>query len=94
MSPLTDRALVVPGLADLDLVVTGMTCASCAARIEKRLNRLDGVERHGQLRHREGLGQLRPGAGDARAARGHRRVDRLRRDAAAGAGPAAHRDRR
>jgi P-type Cu+ transporter len=28
----------------LDLVIDGMTCASCAARIEKRLNRLDGVE--------------------------------------------------
>jgi Cu+-exporting ATPase len=30
--------------AELDLTVTGMTCAACAARIEKRLNRLDGVE--------------------------------------------------
>lgn len=27
----------------LDLDITGMTCASCASRIEKRLNRLDGV---------------------------------------------------
>jgi P-type Cu+ transporter len=27
----------------LDLAVTGMTCASCAARIEKRLNRVPGV---------------------------------------------------
>jgi Cu+-exporting ATPase len=27
----------------VDLDVSGMTCASCAARIEKRLNRLDGV---------------------------------------------------
>jgi P-type Cu+ transporter len=27
----------------VDLALTGMTCASCAARIEKRLNRLDGV---------------------------------------------------
>ena len=26
------------------LDITGMTCASCAARIEKRLNKLDGVE--------------------------------------------------
>jgi P-type Cu+ transporter len=28
----------------LELPIRGMTCASCAARIEKRLNRLDGVE--------------------------------------------------
>lgn len=27
-----------------DLSLTGMTCAACAARIERRLNRLDGVE--------------------------------------------------
>jgi len=27
----------------LDLPITGMTCASCAARVEKTLNRLDGV---------------------------------------------------
>src|SRR5215469_11629116 len=26
-----------------DLVIGGMTCASCAARIEKKLNKLDGV---------------------------------------------------
>ncbi|UDY37355.1 heavy metal translocating P-type ATPase [Dermatobacter hominis] len=32
------------GSAELDLDVTGMTCASCANRVEKRLNRLDGVE--------------------------------------------------
>lgn len=31
-----------PG-ARVDLAISGMTCASCAARIEKRLNRLDGV---------------------------------------------------
>ena len=30
-------------LAEVDLVIGGMTCASCAARIEKRLNKLDGV---------------------------------------------------
>ncbi|MHB1510636.1 MAG: heavy metal translocating P-type ATPase [Acidimicrobiales bacterium] len=29
--------------ARLDLAIEGMTCSSCAARIEKRLNRLDGV---------------------------------------------------
>ena len=28
---------------DVELVIGGMTCASCAARIEKKLNRMDGV---------------------------------------------------
>ena len=27
----------------IELTIGGMTCASCAARIEKKLNRLDGV---------------------------------------------------
>ena len=27
----------------VELAITGMTCASCAARIERKLNRLDGV---------------------------------------------------
>jgi Cu+-exporting ATPase len=27
----------------IDLVIGGMTCASCAARVEKKLNRMDGV---------------------------------------------------
>ncbi|MEV6883689.1 heavy metal translocating P-type ATPase [Streptomyces sp. NPDC051135] len=29
--------------AEVELAIGGMTCASCAARIEKKLNRLDGV---------------------------------------------------
>ena len=28
---------------EVDLAITGMTCAACAARIEKKLNRIDGV---------------------------------------------------
>jgi hypothetical protein len=28
---------------DVDLTITGMTCASCAARVEKKLSKLDGV---------------------------------------------------
>ncbi|HEU5151913.1 MAG TPA: heavy metal translocating P-type ATPase [Iamia sp.] len=28
---------------EVDLTITGMTCASCAARVEKKLNRIDGV---------------------------------------------------
>ncbi|MFD5982798.1 heavy metal translocating P-type ATPase [Streptomyces cyaneofuscatus] len=35
-----------PGTSDasVELSIGGMTCASCAARIEKKLNRMDGVE--------------------------------------------------
>ncbi|WP_030898256.1 heavy metal translocating P-type ATPase [Streptomyces sp. NRRL F-5126] len=35
-----------PGLApaEVELAIGGMTCASCAARIEKKLNRMEGVE--------------------------------------------------
>jgi P-type Cu+ transporter len=32
------------GANRVELPITGMTCASCANRIEKRLNKLDGVE--------------------------------------------------
>ena len=28
---------------DIELAITGMTCASCANRIERKLNKLDGV---------------------------------------------------
>jgi len=34
---------VTAATARLDLPITGMTCASCANRIERRLNKLDGV---------------------------------------------------
>src|SRR2546426_11530456 len=27
----------------VELIIGGMTCASCAARVEKKLNRMDGV---------------------------------------------------
>ncbi|CAL8968069.1 Copper-exporting P-type ATPase [Cellulomonas sp. T2.31MG-18] len=32
------------GVVELDLAVEGMTCASCVARVEKRLNRVPGVQ--------------------------------------------------
>ncbi|MFK4547330.1 Cu+-exporting ATPase [Streptomyces tendae] len=31
-------------VGEVELAIGGMTCASCAARIEKKLNRMDGVE--------------------------------------------------
>ena len=31
-------------LKETSLQITGMTCAACASRIEKGLNKLDGVE--------------------------------------------------
>ncbi len=40
-SPTT--SLVTDGSGLIELAIGGMTCASCAARIEKRLNKLDGV---------------------------------------------------
>ena len=32
-----------PSTRQVDLAITGMTCASCSARIERKLNKLDGV---------------------------------------------------
>ncbi|MFE1752837.1 heavy metal translocating P-type ATPase [Streptomyces anandii] len=32
-----------PGPSQVELLIGGMTCASCAARVEKKLNRIDGV---------------------------------------------------
>src|SRR5579862_3518712 len=45
-----DTAFAIPpargGKAEIDLALEGMTCAACAARIEKTLNRVPGVEAH------------------------------------------------
>jgi Cu+-exporting ATPase len=40
---MTASPLPVGTTTDVELEVSGMTCASCAMRIEKKLNRLDGV---------------------------------------------------
>ncbi|MBU6532406.1 heavy metal translocating P-type ATPase [Streptomyces sp. NPDC048405] len=39
----TTSATAPPPSAEVELSIGGMTCASCAARIEKKLNRMDGV---------------------------------------------------
>jgi Cu+-exporting ATPase len=40
---MTRQANTPGALNDVELAIGGMTCASCAARIEKKLNKLDGV---------------------------------------------------
>jgi Cu+-exporting ATPase len=42
-TPESPVAIAPFDLTHLDLSLTGMTCAACASRIEKKLNRLDGV---------------------------------------------------
>ncbi|MFF7646753.1 heavy metal translocating P-type ATPase [Streptomyces canus] len=39
---MSTTAPIAPG-SEVELVIGGMTCASCAARVEKKLNRMDGV---------------------------------------------------
>jgi Cu+-exporting ATPase len=40
---MTTAAAPAEGRSTTELAITGMTCASCAMRIERKLNRLDGV---------------------------------------------------
>lgn len=39
-----DTDITHPDIREVDLDITGMTCASCSSRIERKLNRIDGVE--------------------------------------------------
>ena len=46
MSMVAGRGPAVPpdgAVRAIDLAIGGMTCASCVARVEKKLNKLDGV---------------------------------------------------
>jgi Cu+-exporting ATPase len=45
----------------VDLAIGGMTCASCAARIEKRLNKLDGVHATVNFATEEATVSIEPG---------------------------------
>ena len=40
----TEHVTGLPNLRSIELSIGGMTCASCAARIEKKLNKIDGVD--------------------------------------------------
>ena len=52
----------------LELPITGMTCASCASRIEKRLNKLEGVEATVNYATERASVSFDPARGRARAA--------------------------
>ncbi|MER6181453.1 heavy metal translocating P-type ATPase [Streptomyces sp. NPDC001652] len=39
----TTETPITPTASEVELLIGGMTCASCAARVEKKLNRMDGV---------------------------------------------------
>ncbi|MFE7841483.1 heavy metal translocating P-type ATPase [Streptomyces sp. NPDC057474] len=43
MTSTTTAAPISEPVHEVELTIGGMTCASCAARVEKKLNRLDGV---------------------------------------------------
>ena len=68
-----------------ELAVTGMTCGTCAARIQRKLGRLPGVE--ASVNYATGRARVThpAGAGHRRARRG-RPDPRLRRDGGAAAG--------
>ncbi|WP_336114447.1 heavy metal translocating P-type ATPase [Streptomyces sp. PTD9-10] len=42
-STTTQTASEIGSTSEVELLIGGMTCASCAARVEKKLNRMDGV---------------------------------------------------
>ena len=74
----------------VELPIAGMTCASCAARVERRLNRLDGVTATVNYATEKATVEFDPARRRARAARRGRRGGRLQRRAAgSGAAPDA-----
>ena len=66
---------------DVELAITGMTCASCANRIERKLNKLDGVTATVNYAT-EKAKVTYPDAVSADDLVAHRRAGRLRRRAA------------
>ncbi|QOV46774.1 heavy metal translocating P-type ATPase [Streptomyces chromofuscus] len=43
MTSTTTQTSIATPVSEVELLIGGMTCASCAARVEKKLNRMDGV---------------------------------------------------
>ncbi len=82
----------------VDLPIEGMTCASCANRVERGLNRLDGVSATVNYATERAAVRVRPGGRRARGARRGRRGRGLPGDAAGrarrGRRPRASRPRR
>ena len=75
-------AVATPETETLRLDVEGMTCASCAARIERKLNKLDGVEATVNYATEQAAVSFDPGVGVGRRPDRDRRGDRLPRRAA------------
>ena len=70
-------------IEQIELPITGMTCASCANRIERKLNKLDGVTATVNYATETASVQFDAG-GRRRAAGRHDRGRRLRRGASRG----------
>ena len=70
----------------VDLQIGGMTCASCAARIEKKLNRMPGVEASVNYATEKAHVVL-PAGTEVDCGDRHRRGHRLHRHAARTAAP-------
>jgi Cu+-exporting ATPase len=76
-------------LEHLDLELTGMTCAACANRIEKKLNRLDGVTATVNYATEKANVEFDPEVATPADADRDGAVDRLRRRMPAGTGDAS-----
>ena len=68
----------------VDLALTGMSCAACAARIENTLNKLDGVDATVNFATEKASRRVRPCSRLDRRSPRRGRVDRLRRRIADG----------
>ena len=44
MAEILENSQAAEKVAEIDLAITGMTCASCVARVEKKLNKVPGVK--------------------------------------------------